>query len=104
MKKEYVNTLDINWQDRDIFVKNKMKNYGICAFDKQEIRVKARKYNRKHVNDTIIHELLHAILDEYDIHHKWMKEEELVKRLSKALIHVLEQIFPWINLYETLKK
>ena len=104
MKKKYVKTLDINWQDRDIFVKNKMKNYGMCCFDKQEIRVQTKHHNRKHINDSIVHELLHAILDEYDIHHKWMKEEELVKRLSKALIHVLEQIFPWINLYETLKK
>ena len=94
MAKKYINTLDINGQDWEVFVKNKMKNYGMCCFDKQEIRINAKGHNRKHKNDSVIHELLHAILDEYDIHHKGMKEEELVKRLSKAIIHVLEQIFP----------
>jgi hypothetical protein len=59
---------------------------------------------RKNYGDSIVHELLHAIRDEYKIDHKNMKEEEIVCRLSKAIIAVLEQLAPGINLLETLKK
>lgn len=102
--KNRITTLIINWQDWDIYEKKKMKNYGLCKPDKQEILIRSKGLKVNNVNDTILHELLHAIIAEYEIDHRKMKEEELVSKLSKAIIAVLNQILPWIDLYSELRK
>ena len=58
---------------------------GECRPDKQEIYIQTVGHKRKHVLDTCIHELLHAIRDEYQIDHKNMKEEELYEFLDGVM-------------------
>lgn len=60
----------------------------------QEIHIQTVGHKRKHILDTVCHELLHAIRDEYEIDHKNMKEEEIVSRVSKAIVTILEQLAP----------
>lgn len=103
--KKLVTTLLINWQDWDIYLKEDMKKMvWECRPDKQEIHIQTVGHKRKHITDTCIHELLHAIRDEYEIDHKNMKEEEIVSRVSKAIVTILEQLAPWVDLIEVMKK
>lgn len=52
------------------------KMVGECRPDTQEIHIQTVGHKSKHQADTVVHELLHAIRDEYQIDHKHMKEEK----------------------------
>lgn len=103
--KKHLTTLIINWQDWDIYIKEDMKKkVGECRPDTQEIHIQTKGHKRKHILDTFCHELLHAIRDEYQIDHKHMKEEEIVSRVSKAIVSILEQIVPGVDIVKVMKR
>ena len=88
-----------------MYLKEDMKKMvGECRPDKQEIHIQTAGHKRKHILDTFSHELLHAIWDEYQIDHKHMKEEEIVSRVSKAIVTILEQIVPGVDIVKVMKR
>jgi hypothetical protein len=103
--KKHLTTLIINWQDRDIYEKNDMKKMvWECRPDTQEIHIQTKGHKRKFNLDSVCHELLHAIICEWEIDHKKLSEEQLVSRMSRAIVSILEQIAPWTDIIEVMKK
>jgi len=70
------------------------KKVGECRPDTQEIVIQTKGHKRKYILDTFSHELLHAIICEWEIDHKKLSEEQLVSRMSRAIVSILEQIAP----------
>lgn len=103
--KKLLTTLQINWQDWDIYLKEDMKKkVWECRPDTQEIRIQTNWHKRKHILDTVIHELLHAIICEWEIDHKKLSEEQLVSRTSRAIVSILEQIAPGVDIIKVMKQ
>ena len=103
--KKLLTTLQINWQDWDIYLKEDMKKMvGECRPDTQEIHIQTNWHKRKFINDSVSHELLHAIICEYEINHKKLSEEQLVSRIARAIVTILEQLVPWVDLIEVMKR
>ena len=103
--KKHLTTLIINWQDRDLYLKEDMKKkVGECRPDTQEIVIQTKGHKRKYINDSCVHELLHAIICEWEIDHKKLSEEQLVSRMSRAIVSILEQIAPWTDIIEVMKR
>lgn len=103
--KKLLTTLQINWQDWDIYLKEDMKKMvWECRPDTQEIHIQTKWHKRKHILDTVIHELLHAIICEWEIDHKKLSEEQLVSRTSRAIVSILEQIAPGVDIIKVMKQ
>jgi len=103
--KKHLTTLIINWQDRDLYLKEDMKKkVGECRPDTQEIMIQTVGHKRKFILDSVCHELLHAIICEWEIDHKKLSEEQLVSRMSRAIVSILEQIAPGVDIIKVMKK
>lgn len=77
---------------------------GECRPDTQEIHIQTVGHKRKFILDSVCHELLHAIICEYELDHKKLSEEQLVSRMSRAIVSILEQIVPGVDIVKVMKR
>ena len=74
--------------------------YGMIHFDKNLIEI-ANSQSKQNLVDTVLHEILHAIVEEYKIkftHHK--VEERIVTHISQGLTAVFKDnpnLIEWIK-------
>lgn len=97
----YKMKINIAWHDRDVKTKEDFKHLWLCKLDEQKIIIR-EGMKRRYTNDTVVHELLHALFHSYYIRTK--KEEEIVSRLWTAIAQVLEELYPWYDLLEIIQE
>ena len=97
-------------EDLHCFVKRKVRNkktrttrrqklYGLIDYNKQIIALEALQPTKEMV-DTIIHEIFHGIIKEYEIPLDGRKEERFVRDLATGITDVLQnnpKLTAWIK-------
>ena len=88
-------------------VTKRQKLYGMIDYNKQVIQLESLQPTKEMV-DTIIHEIFHGIIKEYEIPLDGRKEERFVRDLATGITEVLHdnpKLMAWIKeRLETTKK
>lgn len=79
---------------------NNQEVYGLITYDKHEIKINNSLGDKQHQVQTLLHEVLHGIIREYDVDIKDLDEEILVDKLSTALYQLLKDNNELINIIE----
>lgn len=80
-------------------IKKRQKLYGQIDYNKQLIQLEALQPTKEMV-DTIIHEIFHGIIKEYEIPLDGRKEERFVRDLATGITDVLQnnpKLTAWIK-------
>lgn len=75
------------------------KQFGQITYDKKLIEI-AEGQNPEEYLDTVIHEVMHGIIEEYDVEMDRRKEEKFVTQISNYLTDVLKKnpkLVEWLS-------